>query len=73
MSARDLYIDYQKEMPGPICMNATDLVQAISSEQYNYEKLEDFLHKYVEITGHETQNIVSFIFDQISQRFPQSV
>ena len=65
MSARDIYIDYMKEMPGPICKTATELVTAISSGKYDHDKLERFLHKYVEATGHETENIVNFIFGQI--------
>ncbi|MBE6010229.1 MAG: polyribitolphosphotransferase [Lachnospiraceae bacterium] len=66
MSKRDIYIDYKKEMPGPICDTATELAQALSAKYYDYVKLEQFLNRYVEVTGNETENIVNLIFDHIS-------
>lgn len=66
ISRRDIYIDYKKEMPGPICNTAAELVQALSSKTYDYIKLDQFLHRYVEVSGNETENIVNLVFDHIS-------
>ena len=66
MSTRDIYIDYKKEIPGPMCSDGRSLAAALDSiDQYDMEKLSSFLKKYVSVSGHETEDIVSFIFSNI--------
>ena len=67
MSTRDIYMDYEKEIPGPMAGDAGSLAKAISEmDGYDYVKLSAFLKKYVSVTGHETKDIAEFIFSHIS-------
>lgn len=66
MSTRDIYVDYMKEMPGPISGDPAVIAAGIDKlPDYDFDRLEEFLHKYVKVTGHETEDIVQFVFDQI--------
>lgn len=69
MSSRDIYMDYKAEVPGPICYDAGTLTAAIEDGSYDYDKLQNFLDKYV-YTGsqHETKDIVDFIFEHRKTR-----
>lgn len=61
--ARDFYIDYQKEMPGPICSTAEETLDAISSHACRQEAVQRFLSKYVTPKSrHETRDIAEFLF-----------
>lgn len=63
MSTRDIYIDYRKEIPGPICSTAEETVCAIENSSCHPEDVEKFLNRYVSSKSvHETQDIVDFIF-----------
>ena len=63
MNTRDIYMDYKKEMPGPVCNTAADTVQAIKKDICRPKDVEKFLNKYVYSgSKHETQDIVDFIF-----------
>lgn len=65
MNTRDIYIDYKKEMPGPVCRTAADIVQAIENNTCCIEDIEKFLNKYISSkSNHETQDIVDFIFSR---------
>ena len=67
MSTRDIYMDYRKEVPGPMCDDAASLAAAIDDmDAYDYDRLASFLKKYVSVTGHETEDITEFIFDHIN-------
>ena len=67
MSTRDIYMDYKQEVPGPMCSDAGSLVKAIDeSSSYDMDRLSSFLKKYVSVSGHETEDIVDFIFSHIS-------
>lgn len=65
MGTRDIYMDYRKEMPGPVCSTAAETVQAIKNDICRPEDVEKFLNKYVYSgSHHETQDIVDFIFSR---------
>ena len=65
-STRDMYLDYKKEIPGPMCPDGRSLAEAIDkSSDYDYDRLSSFLKKYVSVTGHETRDIVEFIFKHV--------
>lgn len=63
MATREIYMDYKREIPCPICGSANDLMNAIRNITYDYESLDSFLRKYVS-TGRksESEDIVKFIF-----------
>lgn len=66
METRDLYIDYKKEMPGPICSTAAETIQAIAEKSCDLKKVRTFLNKYVTPQSNcETKDIIEFIFAQI--------
>ncbi len=66
MSTRDIYMDYKKEIPGPMAGNGESLAEALDNiDNYDFDRLDAFLHKYVQVTGHETEDITKFIFDHI--------
>lgn len=66
MSTRDIYMDYRKEVPGPMCPDGKSLAEALDRiDEYDYDRLSSFLKKYVSVTGHETEDIVEFIFSNI--------
>lgn len=58
---RGLAIDYEHELPEPMCKDAAELVERISERNYNKEKLREFAEKYVVCTGHATKDIVEFL------------
>ena len=64
MNSREIYMDYKAEIPGPMERFAKPLLEDISADDYDMDKLHAFLHKYV-YTGsaHETEDIVNFIFE----------
>ena len=64
MDSRDTYMDYLNEVPGPVCKKADELMATIGNGSYDYDRLNDFLNRYV-YTGsaHETEDMVRFIFD----------
>lgn len=47
VSTRDIYIDYKKEIPGAMYDNSEDLMKAINNGDFDMEKQEAFLKKYV--------------------------
>lgn len=70
MKTRDIYMDYKQEVPGPICETAYDLISSIDKCNYDYDKLNTFLNKYVFMgSNHETEDIVNFIFKHKKNRF----
>jgi len=65
MQTRSIYLDYKKEMPGPINENAAGIIRAISEHDYDLKELENFAAKYVDLKkSHETEDIVGFIFSE---------
>lgn len=59
--SRGLAIDYIKEMPGPICSSAKELMNLIAENDYDFKKLKKFTQKYVKSTNSATKDIVKFI------------
>lgn len=69
MRTRDIYMNYRKEVPGPICDTASSLICAVENDDYDLNKLDAFLNKYVFIgSHHETEDIIDFIFDHKKTR-----
>lgn len=61
---RDMYIDYEKEMPGVISSNAKDIVNAIENNNYDLNKIKQFATKYIEtIDCNNSQQLAQMILD----------
>ena len=59
---RNFYIDYKREMPGLISMEARDIVFAIENKNYDLELVKKFQNKYVDYQKNKcTLNFVEFI------------
>lgn len=65
LNTRGLTFDYQKEVPGIISENIDEILNAIKSEVYDYNKLEEFKRKYVINIKECTKKIVDFISEEI--------
>lgn len=58
---RDFYIDYEKEMPGIVSSDASDILAAIAADRSDPERIAAFAGKYVEIQEHCTQDLAEKI------------
>lgn len=64
MADRDTYIDYPTEIPGGMYSNPEDLLKAVAADDFDMERQEDFLRKYVDYTmPNIIKSMVEFIFD----------
>ncbi len=68
MQDRGTYIDYKKEMPGPICEDFKQIIEMIESNYYDEEKEEEFCHKYIEnLEKNATEQLTDFILGKIKE------
>lgn len=58
---RGLTIDYEKDLPGVISKNATDLIDAIKQKNYDMNAIIKFREKYITNVNECTKKIVEFI------------
>lgn len=66
VSKRDIYMDYPNEIPGPMYDNSCDLLNAITSNNYDIDKQEQFLSKYVSWDRpYIIKDIVNFLWEHI--------
>ena len=63
---RGLAIDYQKELPGIISKDISEILKSIEDNTYNYEKLKEFKNKYIKKQKDCTKDIVNFINELIT-------
>lgn len=69
---REMYIDFENEMPGVISQNAKDIINAIKNNDYDKTKIEQFAKKYVETINHNnSKELALTIMDLVS--FDRSV
>ena len=62
MSARDVYIDYEKDLPFYKSENPKNIIKAIENKNYSKLKLKKFKEKYIHMTDDTCVNrLVSFI------------
>lgn len=68
LANRGMYIDYKKEMPGPICKDIRDVMFYIQNKEYDKSKIENFCNKYVKkVDTNCTNAIVEFILKLIKE------
>ncbi len=66
---RGMYIDYENEMPGPICFNENEVVNAIKSDDFDLEKIQKFRTRYFKYTdGQSTKRVCEFVEDLIKNK-----
>jgi len=58
---RGFFINYQEEMPGPICKDFGEIIQMIEQGEYDKEKEVKFCHKYIENLENATEKLAKFI------------
>lgn len=64
MDDRGWYIDYKKEMPGPILSNFKDIIKMIEDKQYNKEKINEFKNKYIDdLSENLTNKLTKFVLE----------
>lgn len=64
MSDRGTYIDYQAEMPGPICEDFQDILTLMEQNFYDAKKNEEFCNKFVaNLNENATEKLVNFILE----------
>lgn len=62
MKKRSFYIDYQTMMPGPICQSPTELVAAISTQEFDIQKRREFVKLMIKKTRYSyTEDLVDFM------------
>lgn len=63
--ARGLAINFEREMPGPICRDATSLVEKLIGGSFERERLDGFINRYVSPTNHATSDIADMLLEQL--------
>ncbi len=62
ISNRDFYLNYDKEMPGKICLSIDELYKEIENKNYDKDKIINFKRKYIEkCKVSYTYDIIDFV------------
>lgn len=66
MDDRGWYIDYNKEMPGPILSNFKDIIKMIEDKEYDKQSIIEFKNKYIDDLSKNLANkLTKFILELI--------
>ena len=66
MKNRGTYIDYEKEMPGPICKQWKEIIELIEEKHYEQEKELAFCHQYIDnLEENATKRLVNLILGEL--------
>lgn len=64
---RGFYINYQEEMPGPICSSTMEIILEIKNGALDVTKMKNFRDKYMRsCDGHSTGRLLKLVFDEDS-------
>lgn len=67
MDDRGWYIDYNKEMPGPIVSDFKQIIKMIENKEYNNQKIVEFKNKYInDLSKNSTNKLTKFILELIN-------
>lgn len=62
MTDREFFIDYESEVPGPVCRNVQELMCAVRYYQYDKDQIRSFAEKYVSLSSKDcTDDITRFL------------
>ncbi|MEG0289994.1 MAG: CDP-glycerol glycerophosphotransferase family protein [Erysipelotrichaceae bacterium] len=57
-----MYLDYENEMPGPICRSEKELIKAIKENHFDLSRINDFQKKFFKyLDGKSTKRVIDFI------------
>lgn len=65
--ARGLNVDLLEEMNNCVSTDIKQIIKAIESNEYNYEKLEEFKNKYIGDRKNNTKKLVDFLFNYLDK------
>lgn len=66
MDDRGWYIDYNKEMPGPIISDFKEIIKMIDNKEWNRQKIIKFKKKYIhDLSKNSTNKLTKFILEFI--------
>ena len=64
MDDRGWYIDYNKEMPGPILSDFKEIISRIEEKKFNKEKIVEFKNRYIDnLSEDSTNRLTKFILE----------
>ena len=67
MDDRGWYVDYKKEMPGPIEKDIYEIMKLIKKEQWDKQKVADFKEKYIDdLSENVTEKIIKLVLEEIN-------
>ena len=65
-SDREFFIDYMKEVPGPICKSADEIADALLYYPYSIDRINAFAGKYVDVSVEScTERIVKLLKERL--------
>ena len=57
-----IYLDYENEIPGPICKNEDEIIKTIQKDYFSIEKVKKFKNKFFKYQDElSTERVVNFI------------
>ncbi|MFZ7133044.1 MAG: CDP-glycerol glycerophosphotransferase family protein [Eubacteriales bacterium] len=63
ISKRDFYYNFEEFVPGKICRDFDQLINAIKEEDYEFYKVKEFKNKFFEYTdGKSTDRVIDLVF-----------
>ena len=60
-----LFVDYEKEMPGPICKSEDEVIKIIEDNRFDYKKIEAFKNKFFKYQDGKSLGRVIHLIDDI--------
>ena len=62
---RGFYLDYNKDLPGPIVESMDDLISIIKDNNYDYDRLDKFLkYEFDYLDSNSSKRIVDYLLKQ---------
>ena len=69
--SRGFHRDYEESAPGKICYTFDELMDAFAAQDFEYEKVEEYVEKHFDyIDTHSSDRVIDwFVLDQIPEEF----
>ena len=66
IDGRDFYIDYRKEIPGPVCRSADEVMEIIGADRWDREWVKAFADRFIEGRADCTGKMGQYLLDRIN-------
>lgn len=66
IDGRDFYIDYRREIPGPVCKSAGEVMEIIDAGRWDMEREKAFADRFIEGRRDCTEKMGQFLLDNIN-------